>query len=106
MRQAGTISNKHDADRFANYLLTLGISSKVDRADDAWAIWIHDENQVPRSRQELDLFEREPNDPRYEAAEHEAKIARRQAAAKAKQAKKNYVDLRNEWASPWRRPSP
>ncbi len=103
MRQAGTISNKHDADRFANYLLTLGISSKVDRADDAWAIWIHDENQVPRSRQELDLFEREPTDPRYDAAEHEAKVARRQAAAKAKQAKKNYVDLRNEWASPWRR---
>ena len=103
MRQAGTIASKQDAERFADYLLSLGINSKVDGAGDAWAIWIHDENQVPRSREELERFEREPHDARYQAAEHTAKLARRTASEKLRKARKNFIDLRNEWTSPWRR---
>lgn len=103
MRQAGTIATKQDADRFSNYLLSLGVTSKVDRAGDAWAIWVHDENQVPKAKEELELFEREPADPRYQAAEHAAKVARREASEKLRKARKNYIDMRNEWANPWRR---
>jgi hypothetical protein len=64
MRQAGTIATRADAERFSNYLLTLGITSKVEPAGDQWAIWIHDENQIPRSKQELDEFQRAPQDER------------------------------------------
>jgi GlpG protein len=103
MRQAGTIATRQDAQRFANYLLTLGIGTKVDGAGDAWGIWILDENQVPRARQELDQFEREPQDARYRDAEHAAKIARREASEKLRKARKNHIDMRNEWAKPWRR---
>ncbi len=103
MRQAGTLSSKQDAERFANYLLTLDISSKVEPAGDQWAIWIHDENQIPRSKQELEQFQRQPQDERYRAAERAAKLARREAAEKLRQAQKNYIDMRNEWANPWRR---
>jgi rhomboid protease GlpG len=103
MRQAGTIATKQDAERFANYLLSLGISSKVEPANGQWAVWIHDENQIPQSKQELDQFQLAPNDERYKAAEHAAKQARREAAEKQRQAKRNYIDMRNEWASPWRR---
>ena len=74
MRQAGTIASKADAERFANYLLSLGISSKVDPAADQWAVWIHDENQLARSKQELDQFHAQPGDPRYEKAEQAAKL--------------------------------
>ena len=103
MRQAGTIATKQDAERFANYLLSLGITSKVEPADGQWAIWIHDENQIPRCKQELDRFQLEPNDERYKAAEHAARQVRREAAVKQRQARRNYVDMRNEWANPWRR---
>ncbi|MGD9720714.1 MAG: rhomboid family intramembrane serine protease [Pirellulales bacterium] len=103
MRQAGTIATRQDAERFANYLLALGITTKVDRAGEQWAIWVHDENDVPRSKQELEQFERAPQDPRYDQAEQAAKQARREAADKVRQARKNYIDMRNEWASPWRR---
>jgi GlpG protein len=103
MRQAGTIATRQDAERFVNYLLTLGITAKVDRAGDEWAIWIHDENQVPRSREELAQFQRAPGDARYQQAEQAAKLARRAAADKERQARKNYIDLRDQWASPWRR---
>ena len=80
MRQAGTINSKEDAQRFANYLLSLGISSKVEPAQGAFTIWIHDENQIPRSKQELAEFEASPTAERYVAAE-QASIRPRFASA-------------------------
>ncbi len=103
MRQAGTLITKQDAERFVNYLLSLGISSKVEPAADAWAVWVHDENQIPRSKEELEQFQRRPDDQRYRDAEHASRQARREAADKKRQAQKNYVDMRNEWTSPLRR---
>jgi GlpG protein len=103
MRQAGTIPTRPDAERFANYLLSLGITSKLEPAGAEWAIWIHDENQIPRSKEELDQFQRQPNDERYKAAEQLARQARREAAEKKRQAERNYIDMRNQWANPWRR---
>src|SRR5262245_44555286 len=103
MRQAGTIDTQQDAQRFVDYLLTLGIQAKMDRAADRWAVWILDENFVSRSKQELDQFRSAPDDERYRTAEHSAKLARREAAEKEQKARRNYVDMRNEWANPWRR---
>jgi GlpG protein len=103
MRQAGTLTSKTEAQRFANYLLSLGITSKVDPAGEAWAIWIHDENQIPRSKQELEQFERDPQDGRYLAAEKAAKLVRKEEAEKRKQFQKNYVEMRDVWNNPARR---
>ena len=72
MRQAGTLATRQDADRFANYLLSLGITSKIEGSADQWAVWIHDENQLERSEGRLAQFRAEPNDPRYEQAERTA----------------------------------
>lgn len=103
MRQAGILPSKQDAERFANYLLSLGISSKVEPAADGFALWIHDENQIPRSKEALEEFKQRPEDDRYDAAERAARQVRREEVEKKRQAQKNYVDMRNEWASPWRR---
>lgn len=103
MRQAGTITTRQDAERFADYLLTLGIASKVEPAADRWAIWVRDENQINRSRDELAQFEQNPADPRYQDAEQAARAVRRSAAAKERQAAKNYVDLRRQFESPFYR---
>jgi GlpG protein len=103
MRQAGTLDSETDAQRFVDYLLSLGITAKVDRSGEAWAVWIHDENQVDRSKQELELFRQAPQDARYRDAVREAQVVRREIAQKQKQARKNYVEVRNLWASPWRR---
>ncbi len=102
MRQAGTLPSKQDAERFADYLLTLGIGSKIDPSADQWAIWILDENQVPRSKQELQQYLQEPHDSRYLAAERDAKVTRREAAERTKHAQRNYVDVRQRWSRPSR----
>ncbi len=103
MRQAGILPTRQDAERFANYLLTLGITAKVEPAADGCAIWIHDENQLPQGKQELEAFKLHPTDDRYDAAEQAARKARREMAEKKRQAQRNFIDMRNEWASPWRR---
>lgn len=100
MRQAGTLDNQQDAQRFADYLLSLGITSKVEPDSGHFAIWVHDENQIPRSRQELELFQSDPHDPRYKAVSQAAQQLRREAERKQRQAQRNYVDMRNRWASP------
>lgn len=96
MRQAGTLPSKSDAERFATYLVSQGISSKVEPAGEAWAVWVHDENQIPRSRQELEVFQRQPDDPRYRDAQRVAAQLTRQAEEKKRQAQRNYVDMRGE----------
>jgi GlpG protein len=100
MRQAGTLDNKQDAQRFADYLLSLGITSKVEPQNGHYAIWVHDENHIPRSREELALFQAEPHAPRYQSASQAAQQARRESERKQRQVQRNYVDLRNRWESP------
>jgi len=103
MRQAGTIANRQDAQRFSDYLMSLGITSKVDPAGDQWAIWVHDENELPRSREELEQFRVDPQNARYKDAGQTARKARHEAAARQRKAERNFVDVRQQWNSPWRR---
>jgi GlpG protein len=103
MRQAGTIDSKSDAQQLADYLLSLGITSKLEPAGEQWAIWVHDENQLQRSRDELAQFKVDPSDARYKAAAQAARQVRRETTQKTRQAQRNYVDMRNEWAKPWHR---
>lgn len=68
MRQLATLSNSETARTFADYLLTLRIDTKLEQEPDGWAIWVRDEDHLPRARQELEEFTRNPSDPRYTAA--------------------------------------
>lgn len=103
MRQAGTISNQNDATRLSDYLVAQGIQNKVEPSGEQWAIWIRDEGQIERSREELARFQAEPNDARYKEAASAAKQVRREAEKKQKQAQRNFHDVRDIWANPWRR---
>lgn len=68
MRSAGSISNQHDAATFIDYLLTLGITAKAERSGDAWDLWIFDEDQAARGRDEFAAFQADPQAERYREA--------------------------------------
>ncbi len=65
MRQLATLPSADDARALADYLLTLKIDTQLEKQPEGWAIWIRDEDHVPRARQELEEFQRNPSDPRY-----------------------------------------
>jgi GlpG protein len=76
MRQLATLPSADAARALADYLLTLKIDTQVEKQPDGWAIWIRDEDHVPRARQELEEFQRNPSDPRYKDAAQTANSLR------------------------------
>jgi GlpG protein len=76
MRQLTTLSSADEARTLADYLLTQSIETKLECESDGWAVWVRDEDQVQRARQELEAFNRNPQDPRFKAAS--ATVLRRQ----------------------------
>jgi GlpG protein len=78
MRQLTTLPSADVAQTFADYLLTQRIETKLEREADGWAVWVRDEDQMPRARQELEEFNRNPQDPRFKAATSTATTLRRQ----------------------------
>jgi GlpG protein len=80
MRQIASFPEEDRARTIADYLLTLHIETRVEAEDEGWALWVCDEDKVPRARQELEQFNGNPQDPRYSAATRTASSLRRQEA--------------------------
>lgn len=99
MRQAGVLSNRDQADRLADYLLTQDISVRVEPEGDAWAVWVRDEDQVPRAAEELQRFLAEPDAPRYREAAAAAAGVRKERARLQQQRQRNMIDMRERWGA-------
>lgn len=76
MRQLATLPSADKARNLADYLLTLKIDTRVDKQPDGWAVWVCDEDHLPRARQEMEEYQRNPSDARYESVTQEAKSLR------------------------------
>lgn len=95
MRQIGTIADEADARHFADYLLTQGITTRLDPPGPSGStLWVHKEDLLPRARHELDAFQADPRNPRYSNAGTQAAEIRRQMAALDRKHARNTVDLR------------
>ena len=100
MRQIGTIPDETDARRLADYLLTLGITSRVDRGTNGWAVWVHREDQVVKARDELNAFLESPQDPRYRGHSAAARALRKEAERAERQHAEASHDVRAAWGGP------
>jgi GlpG protein len=100
MRQAGTLPPDADAERFADYLLTLGIKTRIDAGNNGRIVWIKDEQDLERGRHELAEFLANRADPKYRMAQDGARAIRQDLEAKEKQYRKNLMDVRRGWAQP------
>ncbi|CAN5903625.1 rhomboid family intramembrane serine protease GlpG [soil metagenome] len=96
MRQIGTLPEEQPARAFADYLLTLDISSDLKPASEGWAIWVHKEDLVPRAKEELTGFQANPDDPRYQNSAQEAEAIRRKAEQLDRQHARKTHDLRGK----------
>jgi GlpG protein len=100
MRSIGAVSTEHDARRFSSHLLTLGISSQCDPAREGFCIWIRDEDQLDRARQELSAYLANPADPRYDQAVSAADQIRARQVKAEKEHRKNVRNVRAQWRRP------
>lgn len=100
MRQAGTIADERLAKRFADYLLTQGIATRVDAETDGWVIWVRDEEFVDQSRATLQEFLDAPDDPKFQGVSREAGAIRAAERRREKEYSRNQIDMRRRWKSP------
>lgn len=100
MRQIGTLPKSLDPQVFSDYLLTLGIKTRVDELPESWNLWVYNEDQVPRASDELRNFLTRPEDPLYREANQAAQAIRRQEQVLDKQFRKNFREVSDQWTAP------
>jgi GlpG protein len=101
MRQAGTLPTEQDATRFADYLLMLGVTTRVLADRDGFSVWVRDEEKTEQARSELEQFRQNPTDARYGKAHTVAREIRQRDERETAKARKNIVDaqaIRSRWA--------
>jgi GlpG protein len=99
MRLAGKLDDQHDAATLIDYLLTLGIAAKAERQAAGWDLWIFDEDQLAKGREEIAAFQADPKADRYRNAGAAAEKIRREKAERELAARRNLVET-----NPNRRP--
>ncbi|TWT80078.1 Rhomboid protease GlpG [Planctomycetes bacterium CA13] len=82
MRRIGTLDNEASARRFCDYLVTESIDADTGAGDDdsQWDIWIREETDVQRAREEFSQFRQSPTDQRYDVKERADKLRNERAA--------------------------
>src|SRR5262245_61777304 len=79
MRLIGHAQNQGDARRFGDYLYVEGITNEIERdTDQSWAIWVHDEDQLDRSKHLLAEFRADPKNPRFDAGAKAGELRERE----------------------------
>lgn len=97
MRQVGVIASRELAQRFEDYLLTLGIGSQVREARGGFAVWVYDEDAVKRAETEFGEFAARPDESRFHEAMQKVK-GLRQAAGDAAAPASREVAMPRTWA--------
>jgi GlpG protein len=106
MRQIGSLGDERGARTLVDYLLTEGIQAQIDSDADRWAIWVREESQLERSKQILEQFREQPDDPKYAAARRNADQLRSEAQRQRTAAARRRVDMRQHWNRPLSRRAP
>jgi GlpG protein len=106
MRQIGTIPDPRDAQSLADYLLTLGITTKLVESPGGTAVWVHREEKIEQARRELADFQADPQAPKFQGTERAAEALRKKARREEREHRRKSVDLRGRLnvASFWRCP--
>lgn len=97
MRLLDILPDHPTAERFGDYLLSIGIPNTVEESSTGWSIWVRDDDHLERARTELPTFKQDPRNPKYDRTAD----ARKLRAADEKQSqrlRKKYVDVRTSWS--------
>ena len=97
MRQVGVIASRDLAQRFEDYLLSLGIGSQVREQRDGFAVWVYDEDAVRRAESEFGSFAAKPDEAKFQATA-QAKVIKQTQAAAVAAAPSPQVTMPRTWA--------
>jgi GlpG protein len=97
VRQIGTLTTEDQARTLADHLKSLGMTTRVDPEAEGWAIWVYNEDHLPRARDELQAFSSNPDDPRYKDAKRSAEALDREERQRDQLYRKNVRNVSGRW---------
>jgi GlpG protein len=100
VRQLGMVEDERSARHFADYLLTKGIAVAVESDGDHCWLWAKDEDHLDDARREFADFLAAPEAALYREAAPVAAELRQAERKRARQAHKNFIDVRTRWGRP------
>jgi len=106
MRHIGSLPDQQLAQRFADYLLSVGVSVQAEAQGEQWAVWVRDEDQLDRAVAELDEFAADPDQQKYQQAGAEASRIRREQQQWHADAARRTVNMSSRWGRPTARKAP
>ena len=98
MRQLATLDSAPKAQRLAAYLTVQGISAVAEEDPPGWSVWVREEDQLQAAFGELKAFEKNPDDPKYVAAQQKAEALQREARQRQQRQQRNTIEMRDRWA--------
>lgn len=100
MRQVGSLESEASARRFAAWLLAQRIEAHAEQESSGWVVWVREEDQLAKAREELTHFREHPADAKYQGAEKSAEAVQRENAARRQQAQGKVIEMRGRWGAP------
>ena len=97
MRQIGHLKKEHDAQRFADFLLTEGIAAHTEAENDMWVVWVRNEDHLGRALEAFEQFSRSPEQDRYQGVSAKAQSIRQDEHRRREQAKKHTIEMQGRW---------
>jgi GlpG protein len=105
MRLLETLPEEGLARRLADHLVASRMAAHVEQGRDGWQIWVEHDDHLEAARSALGQFLANPLDPKFDSRT-QAERLRRGEQKRAEQLRKNYRDVRTNWASGANRATP
>ena len=96
MRAIDEFSSEQEARLLGDYLYAKGIGNDVDEEDGVWTLWIHDDDQLAKAKDELKAFRSNPTNSQYAEGARQAAALRKEEAQADALAAKRQVDVRTQ----------
>ncbi|MEZ6045961.1 MAG: rhomboid family intramembrane serine protease [Planctomycetaceae bacterium] len=100
MRLIGKVDSLEKARLFAEYLLSLKISSSLEQDAQEWDIWIIEEDHLDQAITELEAFKQNPDDPKYKTGAATGRKFHKEAAKVERKRAGRQVNMRSQWHVP------
>lgn len=97
MRHIGKLPDEQLARRFEDYMLVEEVRVSVEPEDGQWAVWVVEEDQLDRAKEELAQFNADPGAERYLGHGQIADRTRKEEDRANRRFRKNQIDLRTTW---------
>jgi rhomboid protease GlpG len=99
LREIGKLPKSADSQLLRDHLLSLGMSTHATDSPDGTTIWIHNEDHLPKAREEFQAYAANPDDPRFQSAAETASKVLKEKERLDREYHRNVRSFKGRWQS-------